>query len=199
MDLAVLHYEPWDYARDQVSPHLYAVSEVLGDYSVSGGVDEFLAIVLERIEAHYGLADFAFEFTDDFEDWLQSVDLDDGLPGNQPYVDPYGNPILTLADTLFFGPAQIWPKQLFNYPYIEFWHRLDEALLDEELPGMGPEALGDALWETLFSTGPLIENPGIYVRISRSPQFSALLEMEDQLGTTRPASTLGDVGAIEVP
>jgi hypothetical protein len=199
MDFAILYYAPWDRALDQISPALYGVSEVFGDYSVGGGVDDFLAIVLDRIEAHYGLVDFALDFTADFEAFLQSIDLDDSLPGNQPYEDPNGNPILTLADTHWFGPAQTWPKELFNYPYIEFWHRLDDALLAENLPGMGPETLGDALWETLFSTGPLVENPGIYVRMTRRAQFTALLEPEDQLGVTRPASGLGDAGAIEVP
>ena len=28
-----------------------------------------------------------------------AVDLDDMTPGNQPYLDPLGAPILTLADT----------------------------------------------------------------------------------------------------
>jgi hypothetical protein len=199
MDFAVLSYSPWDLARDQISPDLYSVSEVFGDYSVNGGVDDFLEIVLDRIETHYGLVDFAFDFTVDFESFLQSVDLDEDLPGNQPYLDPSGDPILTLADTDWFGPSQTWPKQLYNYPYIEFWHRLDELLLAEPTLEIGPETLGDALWETLFSTGPLVENPGIYVRMERRTQFNALLEEEDQLGAARPANSLGDVGAIEVP
>ena len=111
--------------------------------------------MLERVEAEYAPPDFALDFTVDFETFLQSVDTDEGTPGLQPYVDSYGNPILTLADTLWFGPAETWPKQLYNYPYIEFWHRLDEALLAENIPGMGPEVIGDAAWETLFSSGSL--------------------------------------------
>ena len=86
-----------------------------------------------------------------------------------------------------------------NYPYIEFWHRLDEALLAESLAHVGPETIGDALWETLYSPGPLVENPDIDFRLARWDRFTVLLETADQLDTTRPASGLGDVGAIEVP
>ena len=64
-------------------------------------------------------------------------------PGAQPYTSPAGVPILTLAATRFFGPAETWPQELENYPYIEFWHRLDAALAAAAIPGMGPELLGD--------------------------------------------------------
>jgi hypothetical protein len=199
-DFAILHYAPWDLARDQVSPTNYLVSEVFAEYAVaSGGVDDFLAILLERIEAHFSLAGFASDFTFDFETFLQSVDLDEDVLGNQPYTDPSGNPILTLADAHWFGPGTTWPKELVNYPYIEFWHRLDEALLAENLPEVGPETIGDALWETLFLPGQLVENPAIQFRLARQNRFSVLLELADQLGATRPANGLGDVGAIEIP
>jgi hypothetical protein len=196
---AVLYYEPWDRARDQIPPATYPVAEVLGEYSVAeGGIDDFLSIMLERLEAHYGLVDFAANFTAAFESFLQSVDADEDTPGIQPYLDPGGNPILTLADTLWFGPAVTWPKQLYNYPYIEFWHRLDEALLDQGLPGMGPEVVGDDLWWALFSPGPVAENPDISMRIGQQIPFTVRLEATDQLGLTRPANALGDVGALEV-
>ena len=199
-DFAVLHYEPRDRALDQIPPDIYPVREVFGEYSLaSGGVDDFLSIVLERIEAQYALVGFALNFTEDFEDFLQSVDTDENTPGNQPYLDPYGNPILTLADTLLFGPAETWPKELYNYPYIEFWHQLDVALLDEDIPGMGPEVIGDEAWETLFSSGPLTENPDIRMSIVRRWTFNVMLQSEDQLGTKRPVNLLGDVGAIEAP
>jgi len=199
-DLAVLHYEPWDRARDQVPPSLYSLGEVFGEYSVAaGGVDDFLSIVLERLEAHYSLTGFAVDFTTDFEAFLASVDRDDATPGNQPYTSPSGTPILTLADTHWFGPAQTWPKEVYNWPYIEFWHRLDTALAAEGLPGMGSEGIGDALWEALFTTGTLVENPAISTSITRRTTLNVRLEAADQLGHLRPASALGDVGAIEIP
>jgi hypothetical protein len=199
-DFAVLDYEPWDRARDQIPPTRYSVSEVLGEYSVaSGGVDDFLSILLDRIESSYGLSGFAADFTSDFERFLRSVDTDESTPGNQPYRSPAGDPILTLADTHWFGPAQTWPREVSNWPYIEFWHRLDAALLAEGIPGMGPEVIADDAWNSLFSTGPLVENPDITMSIDRRPRFQVSLEAADQLGAPRPANSLGDVGALEIP
>ena len=154
-------------------------------------------MLLSRIESHYGPPGFAASFTSDFEDFLQSVDLDDMTPGLQPYLDPLARPILSLAETLWFGPAETWPRELYNHPYIHFWHRLDTALLDEDIPGMGSEVLGDAAWDELFSSGALVEDPDITMRLWRSHVLNVLLESQDQLGTPRPIGPLGDVGAIE--
>jgi hypothetical protein len=197
---AVLHYRPWDRARDQVPTGRYALSEVLGEYRVAiGAVDNFLAITLARIEAHYGMAGFAGDFRADFEAFLAAVDLDPVAAGLQPYRDPSGRPILTLGDTHWFGPAVTWPRELYNHPFIHFWHRLDAALLEAQLPGMGPETLGDAAWDALYSSGPLTENPGIIVGIVRQNTLAMQLGALDQLGMARPANVLGDIGAIEVP
>lgn len=199
-EYAVLHYRPWDRARDQIPTARYVLSEVLGEYRVAiGAVDNFLAITLARIEAHYGIAGFANEFRADFEAFLASVDLDPDAAGLQPYRDPSGRPILTLGDTHWFGPAVTWPRELYNHPFIHFWHRLDAALLEAQLPGMGPETLGDAAWDALYSSGPLTENPGIIVGIVRQNTLAMQLGALDQLGTARPANGLGDIGAIEVP
>ncbi|MEZ4352508.1 MAG: hypothetical protein R3F16_02430 [Myxococcota bacterium] len=196
----VLRYEPWDRARDVIPASIYEVSEVYGEYAIAGGgTDDFLAIVLGRIEDRFVLTGFAATFTADFEAFLQSVDLDDGTPGLQPYLDPNGAPIVTLAATRWFGPAQTWPKELPNHPWIHFWHRLDDALLAEGLPALGPEVLGDVAWETLFAPGRLAENPDITLSLARIPAFRVRLELQDQQGVARPAGTLGDVGAIERP
>jgi hypothetical protein len=199
-EFAVLDYEPWDRARDQIPAASYPVSEVLAEYWVAaGGTDDFLSIVLARIETEYGLFGFAEDFTVDFETFLRNVDTDESTPGNQPYLSPAGDPILTLSDTHWFGPAQTWPKEVSNWPYIEFWHRLDAWLLAAGIPGMGPETIADGPWETMFSPGPLVENADITMDISRQTRFQVLLEAADQLGTKRPANALGDVGAREIP
>ena len=199
-EYAVLSYEPWDQAVDQIPTDTYPVSEILGEYSVAGGgVDNFLAIVLSRIEASYGLPGFAAGFTSDFEAFLASVDRDESTPGNQPYVSPAGDAILTLADTHWFGPSQTWPKEVVNWPYIEFWHRLDGALLAAGIPDMGPEALADDVWEQLFSSGALVENPAIVMTIERRQPYRVTLEAADQNGRARPTNGLGDVGALELP
>ncbi len=196
---AVLSYEPWDQAVNQIPAATYPVSEVLGEYEVDGGgVDDFLSIVLSRIESTYGLPDFAADFTTDFEAFLASVDTDEDTAGNQPYVSPTGDPIVTLADTLWFGPSQTWPKEVANWPYIEFWHRLDAWLLGEGIPGMGSEAFADDVWERLFSSGPLLENPDIDVSMNERQAYQVRVESMDQMGRSRPANSAADIGAMEV-
>jgi len=196
---AVLYYDPAGSALDQVPASQYSVQETLADYTVdSGGIDNFLEIVLSRIESRYGLTGFASSFTADFETFLRNVDLDTATPGLQPYLDPSGRPILTIADTHFFGPEQTWPRELYNHPYIEFWHRLDAALLARTIPGMGPELLGDAAWRSLFSSGNLAENPRIQISVSTSPRLSVQRLSVDQRGTARAPGAPGDIGAIEL-
>jgi len=97
------------------------------------------------------------------------------------------------------GPAETWPKELENHPYIEFWHRLDAALEAAAVPGMGPEQLGDTQWRTLFSSGALAENPGIFMTVSTQPRMTTRRPDTDQLGRARPAAAPADVGAIEIP
>jgi hypothetical protein len=197
---AVLCYDPQGAALNQIPDAPYSVYETFGEYSVkSGGTDNFPAIMLDRLEARYGLTGFADDFKADFETFLQTVDIDAATAGNQPYTDPEGNPILTLADTLWFGPAATWPMELPNYPYIEFWHRLDDALLDENIPGMGPEALGDDAWNALFSSGPLAENSDITITVTSRTVTGVSMMEDDQLGNPRPANISGDIGAIELP
>ncbi|NHA14660.1 hypothetical protein [Thioalkalivibrio sp. XN279] len=199
-DYAVLHYRPWDLALNQVPTGSYGLDEIVGEYAVApGAVDNFLAIMLARIETRFGLPGFASQFRSEFENLLGAVDIDPAAPGLQPYLDPAGQPILTLADTHWFGPAVTWPRELYNYPYIEFWHRLDAALLEAQVPGMGPETLGDAAWDALFSSGPLAENPGITLLLARQQRLFAELAAIDQRGVPRPAGVRGDIGAIEVP
>lgn len=194
---AVLYYQPAGSALDQVPTASVAIQETYAEYSLSSGAtDNFLAIFLGRVQNQYGLAGFAAGFTADFESFLQTVDADDETAGVQPYTDPDGHPILTLADTLWFGPAQTWPKELYNYPYIEFWHRLDNALTAENVPGMGPELIGDDAWQALFAAGPLDENAGIRMWISNRT-VSAALTPTDQLGHARGEQAGGDIGAIE--
>ena len=194
---AVLRYTPQGNAVDQVPAGPYALQETRAEYTVlSGGSDNFTAIILGRIETQYGLANFANTFTANFEAFLGSVDIDDETAGNQPYTDPDGNPILTLADALWYGPKTTWPSLLENYPYIEFWHRLDSALKAENISGMGQELLGDDAWMALFENGTLSENPHIRLYIWNTP-YTAQLTALDQTGTGRPAASLGDIGAIE--
>jgi hypothetical protein len=183
-----------------VPASIYTLDEVYAEYRIVGNrPDDFLSILLERVEEHYGLADFERDFTQSFELFLQSADIDPDTEGTQPYLDPSGDPILTLADTLWFGPAVTWPRELFNHPYIEFWHQLDAALLALDIPGMGPEALGDDAWAALFSSGYLWENRSIIMSVNEAYRVSVRPLDIDQLGSERPAGGFGDIGAIESP
>lgn len=195
---AVLYYLPRGNALGQVPASPYRVPETLAQYEVdSGGEDDFLAIVLLRLEQRYLPAGFAAAFIEDFEAFLRSVDLDPSMDGTQPYRDPSGRPILTLEDTHFFGPAQTWPQELANHPYILFWHRLDAALEQAAIPEMGPELVGDAVWRSLFSSGYLPENPRIRISVQTDDSLAVERLEVDQRGTARPANGPSDVGAVE--
>ncbi|MHC4637595.1 MAG: right-handed parallel beta-helix repeat-containing protein [Planctomycetota bacterium] len=196
----VLHYQPKGNALDQVPASDYEIIGIYGQYDIPYGVtNNFLEIILQRIEDEYitSPGDFPADFTADFESFLASVDLDPDTEGNQPYTKPDGvTPILTLLDAQWFGPARTWPKELPNYPYIEFWHRLDAALEADSIPRMGPELLGEDAWTTLFSQGNLVENPNIWLDLD-SYVIEVEVEVEDQNGIPRPANTLSDIGAYE--
>jgi hypothetical protein len=194
-----LRYVPAGTALDQVPPAAYRVDEIRAEYAVAtGATDDFLAITLRRIEQQYRLAGFAAAFKADFEAFLQSADTDPATPGLQPYEDPGGNPILTLAATHFFGPSQTWPRELYNHPYIQFWHRLDAALAQAGIGGMGPELLGDAAWQRLFTTGALPENPSLRTIVWIDRDLSVSRLPVDQLGTARSPQAPADIGAIEI-
>ena len=195
----VIHYLPQASALDQI-PGTYSIDESYLEYHLApGGADNFLQIVLQRIEDEYNLAGFANSFTGDFENFLQTVDADNDTAGVQPYTDPSGNLILTLADTQWFGPAVTWPKELENYPYIEFWHQLDNALQAQNIPALGQELLNDDAWLSLFSAGPLSENGDITMYIVTRNVTNLSGQSVDQIGMVRSASNLTDIGAIEVP
>ncbi|MBU1170617.1 MAG: hypothetical protein KKD44_13735 [Proteobacteria bacterium] len=195
----VLYYEPKGDALGQIPGTPYVVSETMAEYQVADSVtDNFLSILLQRLEDLYDINGFALDFTDDFELFLQSVDTDADVPDNQPYTDPDGQPVLSLADTHWYGPAETWPKAVVNYPYIEFWHRLDSALGELDIPDMGAEGLGDDAWTALFSTGPLAENTGITIAIWQAIYSVTPLGV-DQLGHVRAMHGPWDIGAIEMP
>jgi hypothetical protein len=199
-DPAVLYYEPQGNALDQIPTGTYSVTGTFLDYSIAdNATNDFLEIMLDRIEAEYSLTGFAADFTADFETFLNSVDIDGETAGNQPYEDPDGNSILTLTDTQWFGPDTTWPKEVYNYPYIEFWHRLDGALIAENIPGMGPELISDSVWDDLFpSSGALDENDDIEMNRISGTLYSVTSENRDQLNNYRPGDNLGDIGAIEI-
>ena len=197
----VLHYAPRGAALDRIPTGAYSVPEIIAEYRIEdeGVTNNFLEITLGRIEVEYGLTGFAGAFTTQFETYLETVDTDEDTVGVQPYLDPNDDPILALADVLWFGPKETWPKELPNHAYIQFWHHLDIALRDEGIAGMGPELLGDAAWTALFSSGTLTENPDIDMLVMTIQHAVEGLLGVDQRGVLRPENSRGDIGAIEAP
>ncbi len=195
---AVLHYTPKGDAIEQVPPSTYSLNKTRAEYALSpGATNNFLEIILARIEDQYSLPSFASSFTTNFEAFLATVDSDNiQTNGVQPYTDTNGVPILTLAAAQWFNSSAIWPSQLCNYPYIEFWHQLDTALEAENITGMGPELLGDDAWQALFDPGYLTENTNINFSIW-TVTYDAQPSAKDQAGAARPVNGLGDIGAIE--
>jgi len=201
-ELLPIYYEPTGSALDQVPFERYSIQESYAEYELSaGGVDNFLAIFLDRLESYLGVSGFAAGFTQKFENFLQTVDTDEDVEGLQPYMDEHGNPILTLADTLWFGPSVTWPKEPKNFAYINFWHLLDEALqadVNEGNIALGQELIGEVVWEALFSAGRLAENPDLNFVFINKNELQLSPYMLDQIGSRRNENGLRDIGAIEV-
>ena len=195
---AVLRYTPNGDATNQVPTSTYSLNMTRAEYEIlNGTTNNFLEIMLGRIENEYSLTNFASTFTSDCEAFLATVDSDNiETNGVQPYTDTNGVPILTLDAAQWFYSIATWPSKLYNYPYIEFWHRLDDALVASNIPGMGPELLGDDAWQALFDSGTLTENNDIDFSIW-TVGYSASPLTVDQIGSARPADGLGDIGAIE--
>ena len=201
---ALLHYPPTGTAVDRI-PLSTTVNETLAEYSVaSGGDDDFLEIFLARVETRFNLSGFASKFADDFDEFLATHDAnpeDNSEPEPDHYYDSSDpdnpKPILSVADTAFFGPAETWVKEPENYPLILFWHQFDAAIA-EAVPGLGDELIGDAQWDALFDNEVLEENLFLTFKI-RSVSTGAydLLDV-DQIGNARPENGLGDIGAIEI-
>lgn len=200
-ELLPILYPPTASALDQVPFDSYLVPEIYAEYEVAqGGVDDFLAIFLERLESHLGVKDFASSFTQSFESYLQTVDTDEETVGVQPHLDEMGNPILALADTHWFGPSRTWPKEVKNYAYINFWHQLDAELKAQVEAGnssLGQELLGESEWQALFDSGPLAENPDLNVAIIEQKSLEILPLLQDQLGQRRNENGPRDIGAVE--
>ncbi len=75
-DPVVLAYEPTGNAIDQIQATGYSISETIAEYTLAqNGDDDFLVILLDRLESHYNLTDFADSFTTEFETFLHEVDL----------------------------------------------------------------------------------------------------------------------------
>ena len=202
--LAVLHYEPAGTALDQVPAGSYDVNEVIGELvgpQQEGANQLLLPLMLSRVEAVHGQPGFEAEFRSHFETFLLDVDPD--TAGSQQYFNCSSVVVDTVEQAFWCGPARTWPQQAYNHAYIEFWHHLDAALAGEipgvnvdQVTGIGPALINDAAWTSLFDLGDNVHN-GITVWLFESTLGVSPMSI-DQLGNPRPASSPGDIGAVEL-
>lgn len=195
---AALWYPPEGDAVDAVPENGYSVTHTLAEidrfnYRVdSYKIHDFLSSVVSEVESQTDLNNFI----DDFEDYLGTVDTDGDTDGLQTYTNPQGGEILTLADTLWFGPATTWPSEEYNQAWIDFWHRLDTALekyVGVENYDIGVEKLGNTFWSNFA-----YNNDKNNMKLITNDRVRAVEKADvDQLGVQRNGD--GDIGAIESP
>ncbi len=200
---AVLHYAPAGSALDQLPAGSYNVTEILGDLAgqqQEGGNPLLLPLMLNQIRDIYGQTDFESEFRAHFEGFL--ADVDPETAGFQQYANCSGVIIDTIEQAHWCGPAQTWPQMEYNHAYIEFWHHLDRALAGsiagvnvDQIGNLGPALINDEVWASLFGLGRSTF-AGITIDLSETT-VGVNSPGIDQLGNSRPANSLGDIGAIE--
>jgi len=201
---ACLYYEPTGSALDQLPSGNYNVSEVLGE--LAGPRDEgrnplLLPLILDQIQDIYGQPDFESEFRNHFQAYL--LDIDPDMAGSQRYANCDSITIDTIEQAFWCGPGRTWPQEEYNHAYIEFWHRLDLALAGEiaevnvdQITNLGPALVNDDVWTLLFGLGNSPFN-GITVNLSETTLGVNPVDT-DQLGNSRPADLLSDIGAVEL-
>jgi hypothetical protein len=200
---AVLFYEPVGSALDQLPSGNYNVTEVVGE--LDGQLNEgenplLLPLMLDQIQSVYGESSFESEFRDYFQAYL--LDTDPDVAGPQQYVNCSNFTINTIEQAYWCGPSQTWPQFEYNHAYIEFWHHLDLALANEvaevnvdQITDLGPALMNDDVWTLLFGLGDSYFN-GITIHLAETALGVNPLDT-DQLGNSRPADLLGDIGSVE--
>jgi len=158
----VLWYSPGSAATDQIPSAQYSFNIIRAGYEGYGvATDDFLNHLLDKLRTEH-------------EDELGA---------------DFGSEFGDLTGTTWYGPAQTWPSDPQNAPWIALWHALDTDLNGR----LGIAGLNDNFWAT-YQTGPVSLNVSITVT---SEAYSAQLINSDQQGHSRPHGGKGDVGAIE--
>ena len=201
---AVLYYEPVGNALDRIPSGNYNVSEVVGELvgqQNEGRNPLLLPLILDQIQADYGPSNFASEFRDYFQEYLSDIDPD--TAGAQQYVNCGNVTVDTIEQAYWCGPSQTWPQFEYNHAYIEFWRHLDLALAGkiaevnvDQMSSLGPALMNDDVWTLLFGMGNSPFN-AITVRLTETTLGVSPLDT-DQLGISRSADRLSDIGAVEI-
>lgn len=158
----VLWYSPGTAATDQIPSAQYSFNIIRAGYEGYGAsTDDFLNHLLDKLRTEHGDV-LGTDFGSEFGD---------------------------LTGTTWYGPAQTWPSDPQNAPWIAFWRALDVDLNGR----LGTAGLNDNFWST-YHTGPVGQTVSITVT---SDPYSAQLISSDQQRHSRPHGGKGDVGAIE--
>jgi len=158
----VLWYAPGTAAIDQIPTAQYTLNFIHAGYTGYGQpTDDYLNHLLDKLR------------TDDAD-----------ILGSD-----FGSEFGDLTGTTWYGPAQTWPSDPTNTPWITFWHNLDTDINGR----LGTAGLNDTFWGS-YQTGPVSDN--VYLTVTSNSQ-SAQLTTTDQLGNSRPRGGKGDVGAVE--
>lgn len=157
----VLWYPPKGAAVDQIPSAKYSVPYIAAGYTGFGvSSDDFLNQVLIDLRTRYGTV-LGSDFGTSFGD---------------------------KTGVTFYGPAQTWPSNSQNAPWIQFWHDLETAINGR----LGTAGLNDDYWAG-FPTGQVGNEKVSVYRKSNEAQ----LVTTDQRGHARPSGGTGDIGAIE--
>jgi hypothetical protein len=173
--LAVLWYPPKGSALDRIPAGGYTVDNVvLAEYNTGGAKDDFLPFVLDNLlsTGYYGGIlgpGFGAAYRATFE----------AASGRN------------LNDVMWYENAAGWPGDKRNYPWIDFWWGLDNAIAGR----LGTVALGDDFWRSR-GTGAIRLTDNVVMRVTSTTLGPVLPTGTDQLGNPRPNGP-SDIGAIE--
>jgi hypothetical protein len=175
--LAVLWYPPAGYALDRIPAGGYTVDNVVwAQYAVAPGTkDDFLSFVLDNMlsTGYYGgLLGSGFG-----SDYRAAFEAASGR---------------NLHDVMWYENAAGWPGDQRNYPWIDFWRGLDNAIGGT----LGTVQLGDDFWRSR-GTGTIRLTDNVVMSVASMTLGPYLPTGNDQLGNPRPNGTYGDIGAIE--
>jgi hypothetical protein len=175
--LALLWYPPKGNALDRIPGGGYTVDDiVMAEYEGPPGTrGEFLVDVLDKLDADYGGALLENGFGANYRAAFESMH-------NMP-VDNV---------TWYESPAG-WPSDSRNYPWIDFWRGLDNAIAGR----LGAVGLGDDFWRS-YGTGQIVRAGNILLKVSPVTRGPFLPNGVDQRGNPRPNGTAADIGAIEL-
>jgi len=175
-ELSVLWYPPAGNALDRIPAVGYTVDNVImAEYrTVSGKKDDFLFWVLDWLSSHYG-----------------------GILGND-FGTNYRTAFETasgrsLHDVMWYENAVSWPSMPQNYPWIDFWRGLDNAIAGR----LGTVALGDDFWRSR-GTGLIQLTDNVVITVAPQTLGPFRPAGTDQRGNTRPRGPMADIGAIEL-